>query len=390
MRRLGPLAVVLAATLCQAAPRVAVLLAGGCEDDELQAAGTALWKVLPGVAGAAVLDEPAMVRRLGRRSQQSLDEVQRQIEVARTNMYSGKDLRAQEQVLAALDEIQWLAFGPERSALKAGAEVLYAKILMNQGKRAEGEEAFRRVLRVMPDYRLDFINFSPSTRALFDAVRRGLEETKKSRLEVTSKPAGADVYLDGVRLGATPFKGQVDPGAYQLVLSKGKTLSFPRAVDLRSPATVFADLEFEGRFRASRHACLSADADPNLVLSNAMRLGAVLDVERVMLVRFVGKAGEARWLSAGLLIGSSGQGVREGKFRFVNSEQRAEMAELAGFVLNGQSARIITVTAGPGEQRAPAEPEAKAPRVNNAFLYQLGHQLLHAPEQVMPRAGSKP
>ncbi|MHB8872197.1 MAG: PEGA domain-containing protein [Myxococcaceae bacterium] len=387
--------VLLAAGLVQASPRVAVLLAGDCADQELQSAGTMLWKVLPEVVGMALLDEPSMVKRIGRRSLQTFDEVQRQIEVARTDMYSGKDLRAQQQVLAALDEIQWLPFGPERVALKMNAEVLYAKILMNLGRRAEGEEAFRRVLRVRPNYRLDYINFSPSTRANFDAVRRRLEETRKSRLEVTSKPSGADVFLDGVKFGVTPLHGEVDPGTYQLVVTKGKAVSFPRAVDLRKPTTVFADLEFEGRFHLSRHACLTGEADTNRVVSNAMRLGAVLDVDRVVLVRLSGNPGEVRWLSAGLLVGSTGEVVREGRFRLLDSGQRAEVAELAGFVLKGQPARSIIVTVSPEMQEA-ATGAAPTPAQEDGGI-SLGKAewlLLNVPEYIMlrspPSTGSTP
>nr|WP_228530948.1 MULTISPECIES: PEGA domain-containing protein [Myxococcaceae] len=236
------------------------------------------------------------------------------------------------------------------------------------GRFGEADESFRHVLRLAPNYRLDVNYFAPSTRAAFEKVRKGLQALAPTLLQVGSTPAGAEVYLDGVAVGRTPFKGSFPPGPYQLQVVKGAGRSFPRPLQLPEGGTALeqqVDLGFEGSVQAGQPLCLQGregTADP---LRPAVKLGALLGVEEIVVLRLQRQLGGPGWVTASLLNAQGGQRVREGSLKTgagAGAEADAALADLALFIVTGQGAP--GVVQGPAQlvqAPAPPPPPAAAP-----------------------------
>ena len=75
------------------------------------------------------------------------------------------------------------------------------------------------VLRHDPSYQITWEVFSPGTKARFERLRKQVEKEKRTRLEVKSRPTGADVYLDGLYMGKTPFQAELAVSEYQVVVA---------------------------------------------------------------------------------------------------------------------------------------------------------------------------
>jgi hypothetical protein len=86
----------------------------------------------------------------------------------------------------------------------------YSLLKMYQHEQAR--ERLREYLKRYPH--------APDRRKLANIVK-GLDVVVTTRLEVTSKPPGASVYLDaeaGGRVGTTPYKGTIPPGKHTVIL----------------------------------------------------------------------------------------------------------------------------------------------------------------------------
>ncbi len=76
----------------------------------------------------------------------------------------------------------------------------------------------------------------------------GLDVVLQTRVEITSNPPGADIYIDteaGGKVGVTPYKGTIEPGAHMVILkSRGfRTTSKDFKVDPKQKVAVAVPLE---------------------------------------------------------------------------------------------------------------------------------------------------
>ncbi|HET9450469.1 MAG TPA: PEGA domain-containing protein [Aggregicoccus sp.] len=356
----------LAAGLAHPAPRMLAVSLGDCVDPELRAVARALDDKLRARLGADGAGSAELARGLRPEAGKTPDELRRQQEAAETQFYSARNAAAARQLTEALADIEQLAPGEERRGLAIEARLLQAQVLRAMGRFTEADESFRHVLRLAPRYRLDVNYFSPSTRAAFEKVRKGLEAMRPSPLQVTSTPTGADVFLDGVHVGKTPLEGRFRPGPYQLQVTKGASVSFPRPLQLLEgvEAKAQVDLAFEGSVIAGEPLCLQAREGGVDPLRSAVKLGALLGVEEIVVLRLQRQANGPGWVTASLLNAQGGQRVREGSLKTsARTETDAALGDLVAFIVTGQSAP--TVVQGPAQLTpapapAPAAPQAAA------------------------------
>ena len=64
--------------------------------------------------------------------------------------------------------------------------------------------------------------------AWFDQI-----ESSTRQMLLISTPADADVFIDGRRVGATPYAGRFTPGTYQVRVAKDRYVAWERRVDLQ-------------------------------------------------------------------------------------------------------------------------------------------------------------
>ncbi len=366
------MAAIFAAITSHAAPRTALVAAGRCDDSDLLDPPKQLTRELGARMGNQLMDADELMNRLPRSASRLPSELERQIEGAELQYFEADYSGAEQRVLDALEEVERLPPGSKRWQLFVRGLLLRALVLRATNRAADADDQFRRVLRIDPDQRLDADYFSPSTRARFDRVRRQLASESRTTLAITSSPAGAEVFIDGMELKrTTPASLDLLPGYYAVSLSTQNGLSFPRVVDLASPSSLHVDLEFESSFDSTVMPCFADRGDEQFRLSNAVKLGSWLGIDQVVIARAERRSAGYTWVSAALLQVTNGQKVREGGLKLDGAEgSSTALGELADFISTGKASRNIVASDFINLSPPSESPDAES---SSQVRAQLGH-----------------
>ncbi|MDC0712395.1 PEGA domain-containing protein [Stigmatella sp. ncwal1] len=345
-----PLVCVLAC-VTHAAPRRLVVASGECKDAELNTQARAVHDALASRPGQEVLSPAAFREHFFPPPAQSVEELQVQLETAQSQFYEARHAQAEQVIGKALQEIFRLPVGSTRWQLHAHALLLQALNARATGKVKDSDAAFRSILRLEPQYKLDAGLYPPSLQQAFEKVRTELARAKKVKLSVKSTLPASEVYLDGHKAGQTPLTLELLPGSYELTVVKDGAVSFPRPLPVEGPDTpVFVDLAYEGAVSGSPFPCLAAPhRSGERTVSHALRLGGTLGVEEVIVVRLERSSSKGpQWLAATVLHVEGGQKLREGGFKIQDPEALAEsLSALIDFVTTGKAPPPLVV---PGPQ----------------------------------------
>lgn len=345
--------------------KMTVIASGDCRDPDLISNLRLLSKELQQRVKTQFIDEQTFRTRLAPRATKSVDELNRQTDAAQMLYYQAIYPKAEEQTREVLTEVERLPPSPDRVQLAVRAGILYGVIQRGLGHPDDGDDAFRRVIRLSPKYQMDPDLFSPSTRGRFDKVRKELFAQKRARLEVTSVPAGAEVYLDGVAAGRTPYSANVVPGNYQVMVGKEDVWSLPHPLDVVRQGSLHVDLQFEGAIHPDRVPCINSRGDERSRLAAASKLGTLVEADDVVVLRLERQTSGPSWLAATVTNVGSGK-IREGGLKVRDPSQPPEgLAELANFIVTGKAGKqVLTVEAGlpPGSSPTAAAQRGLADR----------------------------
>lgn len=346
-------------------PRRSAVALGDCSDAQLRTSARSFHTALSVRTAESPQAMTEVLRSLRPQATKTFEELKRQLESAETQFYNASYQGAAEQVRDALAEIERVEPSPARWELQIQAHLLEALIFRGVLRTAEAEEACRKVLRLSPDYQLDTNFFSPSVTAFFNRVRKQVAAAPKARLVVTSSPPGADVYLDGRMVGRTPFTGSFLPGPYQLMLARGEGWSFPRNVQLgrEHDTVVTVDLSFEGSVLAGEPPCLLHLASSGDPFKYAVKYGALIGADEIVVLRQQKKGPGAGWVTASLLSVQGGQTVREGSLQTSESGELGPSGDdLVHFVVTGKATAAVKLPPpNPRRVSVDAPPLAAAP-----------------------------
>jgi hypothetical protein len=349
---------VLLSSISWAGPKALAVAAGDCRDADLLNAAAAFSDAVTWQLNADALDAAEVLERLRPRPSGGLDEAKRQIDTAQSQFYAGQLDKALEVVRSALQSLERAP--PSESAFKqlAGGRVLEGLVLKGQGKKSEQVEAWKRVLRVKPDFALDADYYTPATLVQFDQLRKDLSKNKRVALSVVSQPAGATVFIDGASVGKTPFSGAFPAGAYRLTLVQGEAQSFVYDVSLDQPQELQVDLALEASLKPQLPLCVNGPAGE---VDRALKLAARAGAERALVLRVESRNNEPGWVAAVLLEVKKGARVREGGMKLAAAQKGQGYADLASFVLTGQPAKLsLDHRAAAGQEPSPAQPVSTA------------------------------
>jgi hypothetical protein len=339
-------------------PRTSVIAAGDCRDPELFDSVRSLEKKLGQQGGVSLASEAEILLRLGSQPSKAAEELQGEIDTAQQQFYQARYGRAIKQLEGALQEIARLAPGPRRWQLEVRARLLEGLIRTRLQTDASSEDAFARVLRLDPAYKLDPDYFGPSTIERFEKVRRQIASAPHHALEISSTPPGAEVFLEGRSMGTTPYRASIPEGSYQLLVSKDGATSLHRELRLTAETSAQVDLEFEGAVNWKGVLCLADGREEGARLKYAVKLGSVLELDQVVLLRIQRLREGTSSLAATLLSVSRDQKIREGSLRLEGGHlaSDSEFAELARFMTTGEQMPHVlpAPTAGEASHRGAA------------------------------------
>jgi hypothetical protein len=329
-----------------AAPRRLVVASGECKDAELSSQVRAFHEALKARQDQEVMSPASFSERIFPAPSGSFEDLQRQLDAAQDHFYEARYAKAEQAINDALKEISRLPAGEARWKLFANAQLLHGLNYRSMGKVKESDAAFRNVLRLQPQHKLDPSLYAPSVRQAFEKVRTELAKVKKGKLSVKSTLPASEVYLDGLKAGQTPLSMDVIAGTYDITLVKGSAVSFPRQIQVQGADTpVLVDLAFEGAVSASPFPCLaSPDKSDERTLSHAVRLGGTLGVEEVIVVRLESPSSGPKWFAATVLNVEGGQKIREGGFKTQGLDAPPDsLSALVDFVTTGKSPSGLVV-----------------------------------------------
>jgi hypothetical protein len=358
----------LAASVATAAPRMALVALGDCRDPDLLQYARLFEGRLSERVGLQLLDEGQFHARVGLPPTHTLDEVHRQVTTAENLFYNDRVNDALGVLDQALIELERLPPGNERWKTYADAQLIRGMALSTLRRREASDDAFRSVLRLEPKHVMSPDAFSPLFRQRFEKLRAELTRSRKVRLNVQSQPSAGGVFVDGIPLGHTPVTLELPPGNYQVIVGKTDAFSFPHAVALRADSVLRVDLGFEQSIPGSRVACLQQARDSrDPPLGNALKLGMLLEVEQLVVLRLDRPAAGPSWLSAAVLNTQTAQRTREGGIQLGSQSRTSEdLPELARFVVTGEIGKRVVVvdrSATPSSVLSPPPP-APAPEVH--------------------------
>jgi len=323
--------VLLGASLALAADKkTAVLAVGDCADPSLVSASKDLRDALAPLLKERLVEGEVVLDIVRPRATRSLADIQRQLDSARTLFYGGQAARAEELVDRSLDELDRVSPTARPWQTTVGALTLKALIARGSDRTKDVSDALRRVLRVDPDHVLDPDAVPPGVLTVFENLRRDLQRAKKTALVVRPETGTATVFVDGRELGEAPQTLQLVPGSYRVSLAKDGAVSFPHKVEVPRDAKLAVDLAFEGSVGLQAPLCLSGATE-----AQALRLGQLVAVERVIVLRNLAPLNEPAFLSGAVFDLESGKQEREG------SVQPELVATLAKFLVTGQDAREL-------------------------------------------------
>jgi hypothetical protein len=343
-----------------AAPRTAVVAVGDCGDVDLLRDARLLTDLVRDRLGSQALTAEEFRRRVGMPPTATLDDARRTLARAEALFYANRP----QEALALLDQLgndlARLPPGTDRWNIFAGAALLRAVTLATLKQRDASDDAFRQVLRLQPGHRMSAASYSPALRTRFERLRQEQAHAPTVKLTVTSSPPGATVFLDGLSVGQTPLVRELTPGVYQLILGQDGGLSLSHALALRDDLAFNVDLSFERALPPSRELCLQTapEAGGTVPVGNALKLGLLLELEQLVLVRLDREHAGATALTATVLDVPTAQRTREGWLRVPNPGAVPDgLAELAAFAVTGEPSDRIVVDV-PAGHLAPAPPPA--------------------------------
>jgi hypothetical protein len=103
-----------------------------------------------------------------------------------------------------------------------------AVVAMNLGDKRTSANAFADLARLRPDFRIDSAEFPPAVVEAFEKARQYEAKQPRGRMNISSTPAGAQVFIDEVPRGQTPLTVPGSPGEHVIRLQSNGYLSWTK------------------------------------------------------------------------------------------------------------------------------------------------------------------
>jgi hypothetical protein len=192
--------------------------------------------------------------------------------------YEFKKEQAQKALESVVGKLRRCPGNSEQWALWVDSQVLLAKVRSELSDKTGALAAFSEVLRARPDLKLSSADHSPAIRSLLEEAKE--LPVSRSTLSIATRPEGAVVQIDGVKVGITPYRNTHPTGEYRLTLAQGP-LSIERQVRLgASGAMLDLDLALEVALEAYPFPALIGKERLWSALGRRLEVGQLAIVER--------------------------------------------------------------------------------------------------------------
>jgi PEGA domain len=280
----------------------------------------------------------------------SIEDVQRQVDAAKTLLYGGQNERGLDLIRQALTELDRASPKVKPWNTQVSAWMIESQLLKNLERGKESADSYRRILRLEPFFRLDADNFPPSTLQSFETIRKDASKIKKAVLQVQSNVSSM-VLLDGKEVGRTPLKIEVQLGTYRLQLLNVDSVSFPRRVTVQRDEFVQIDMQYEGALSEQSPLCLNRSDD-----ASALKLGQSVSADEVIVVRNDAQPGNPTYIR-GTIYDVGGKQMRDG------GASIGLLKNLVTFLVTGQPQAGIDSSVDGAKLVPKNDPKIKTPQI---------------------------
>jgi hypothetical protein len=214
-----------------------------------------------------------------------LDTVARQAKQALWHVATGHSERARQSVRVVLERAEQALESLNREA-DAARNVLNAclylvRAMLESGNRDAAHEHVLECRRLVPDITADPHDHPPNVLRLLREAELDMSTAGTGSLRVLSRPTGCRTYVNGRKLGTTPFLlRRLPPGEYrvQAECAPDTPARVHRVVLAAEPTTVRIDARFDAAVRTDTGLQLTY---PDTASSNEHRLADSLRVARI-------------------------------------------------------------------------------------------------------------
>jgi len=158
--------------------------------------------------------------------------LQQHYEQAFLQTYSFEYKQAIRSLQDLQSELDMLPPGPLRWSLFVKSHIALGMAMEGAKNRTGAIQAFAAVLRTRPDMELSRREYSTKTIQLWNLAAKRLDALNRGSLAVDCDPHEAELFLDGVRVGTTPYLGTFAMGRYYLQAKRADGSSAERWVNL--------------------------------------------------------------------------------------------------------------------------------------------------------------
>ncbi len=358
---------------------VAVLALITDEDQDLLARlAAAMHRELESQKRVEIVSADALARLLSRggaplRASENLDRLQGLFQQGYLQSYSFEYHKALSTFRRVAEGLERIPPGPQRWNLWVKTRIFSGICLAGLKDEPSALQEFAAVLRTRPDLQLSRREYSPKTIRLWEKAGKRLHSLKRGQLAVESDPAGAAVFLDGHKVGHTPFIGRFYHGQYHLHVvheSAGGAVRWVLIED--KPARFRFQLSFEGALVLNDvHPCIRLPAGKGRLPDHWWPwLGDRLGMRFLVVVRKIEEEGRS-YLAASLVDLEQARRLRQASLELPGDRDEAlkpAAADLADFLVTGEAAPRLKVedlpppTGVEPAQQIPELPVHYAPR----------------------------
>ncbi|MBW2462846.1 MAG: PEGA domain-containing protein [Deltaproteobacteria bacterium] len=299
-------------------------------------------------------------------SRDDFDALARESEAALEHVAFGRRRQARRAIESILERAQGAIEALNRESRSARRILNSCLYLVRALDHARDEEAALdqavECARLVPDMQPSAAEHPPVVRRLFDRAVARIESGPHGSLNVQSEPSGCAVFLNGRRLGATPFSREnLATGEYrvQVECEAGRPGRVHRIVLAAEPRDVMIDSRFDRALRNTdrdlRLEYVDADEENAYRLGDATAVAGIMGVDNVILITAEGESvARVDWIRAsGVVVASvrvamnSAGAVRESLDRGM-----AELGEARSVDATGETAVAIEPWAPPAPRGA--------------------------------------
>lgn len=174
----------------------------------------------------------------------------------------------------------------ENGALQHDALLTQAIIARAANDKELAGKSLEDAVRLNPFYRIDRLAFPPSVVELYEGARSGFFKREKGMLNVETNPPAAEIYINGIMQGVSPFElGDVPEGIYTLLIKTNKYDPIEKEVRIVAGQTVSVNekLKWAGNTKSSmkkQNKLESAKAQ----IAEGLRISELLKADKAVMV----------------------------------------------------------------------------------------------------------